>query len=275
MYKNQLLCKKTRRIKTDLNTYQGKLKLHSFLKIKKCLIPKMSFTWRKTTNVHKNSPKIIKKWIEKCLNLTFYCIFSVVLLWFLQFYFLHLHTFVYEQIEDAFWHCHGDCTPVYDTRVCPCALGSRWILHTWKNIWCIWSSRTRVKFIIWTSCGATTRRIVTLAKLPTYWPASPTCTGSDTAAQCQRHNMQHIYMENWPPPTLTPSASVYVIFNLLKNNLEKVPWCLHSDHVARRSHWSSVWSTSLEPSCLRRVHPLSQLRHLTESSSMSWRRRWR
>lgn len=269
MYKNQLVCKKTRRIKTDLNTYQGKLKLHFFKKNKKCLIPKMSFTWRK------NSPKIIKKWIEKCLNLTFYCIFSVVLLWFLQFYFLHLHTFVYEQIEDAFWHCHGDCTPVYDTRVCPCALRSRWILHTWKNIWCIWSSRTRVKFIIWTSCGATTRRIVTLAKLPTYWPASPTCTGSDTAVQCQRHNMQHIYMENWPPPTLTPSASVYVIFNLLKNNLEKVPWCLHSDHVARRSHWSSVWSTSLEPSCLRRVHPLSQLRHLTESSSMSWRRRWR
>lgn len=28
MYKNQLVCKKTRRIKTDLNTYQGKLKLH-------------------------------------------------------------------------------------------------------------------------------------------------------------------------------------------------------------------------------------------------------
>lgn len=62
---------------------------------------------------------------------------------------------------------------------------------------------------------------------------------------------------------------------LIKFFLEKVPWCLHSDHVARRSHWSSVWSTSLEPSCLRRVHPLSQLRHLTESSSMSWRRRWR
>lgn len=33
MYKNQLVCKKkTRRIKTDLNTYQGKLKLHFFLK---------------------------------------------------------------------------------------------------------------------------------------------------------------------------------------------------------------------------------------------------
>lgn len=77
------------------------------------------------------------------------------------------------------------------------------------------------------------------------------------------------------PPTQTPSASVYVIFNLLKNNLEKVPCCLHSDHVARRSHWSSVWSTSLEPSCLRRVHPPSQLRHLMESSSMSWKRRWR
>lgn len=89
------------------------------------------------------------------------------------------------------------------------------------------------------------------------------------------HRFGHSSTMPTPPPTLTPSASVYVIFNLLKNNLEKVPWCLHSDHVARRSHWSSVWSTSLEPSCLRRVHPLSQLRHLTESSSMSWRRRWR
>lgn len=28
MYKNQLVCKKNRTIKTDLNTYQGKLKLH-------------------------------------------------------------------------------------------------------------------------------------------------------------------------------------------------------------------------------------------------------
>lgn len=43
----------------------------------------MCFTWRKTTNVHKNAPKIIKKWIEKCLNLTFLlhfqCCFTLIL----------------------------------------------------------------------------------------------------------------------------------------------------------------------------------------------------
>lgn len=43
----------------------------------------MCFTWRKTTNVHKNSPKINKKWIEKCLNLTFLlhfqCCFTLIL----------------------------------------------------------------------------------------------------------------------------------------------------------------------------------------------------
>lgn len=209
----------------------------------------MSFTWRK------NSPKIIKKWIEKCLNLTFYCIFSVVLLWFLQFYFLHLHTFVYEQIEDAFWHCHGDCTPVYDTRVCPCALRSRWILHTWKNICCIWSSRTRVKFIIWTSCGATTRRIVTLAKLPAYWPASPTCTGSDTAVQCQRHNMRwHLHGK------------------LATSNTDSFSKCIRYIQLIKKQFRKStlmfaLWSCSTEISLKQRLEYIARAILSAKSSS--------
>lgn len=57
---------------------------------------------------------------------------------------------------------------------------SRWILLTWRNTWCIWSSRTRARCTIWTCCGATTRRTVTLARQLMYWPASLTCTGLDT-----------------------------------------------------------------------------------------------
>lgn len=61
-----------------------------------------------------------------------------------------------------------------------CPLLSRWILHTWKNIWCIWSSRIRVRCTIWTCCGATMKRTATLARQLMYWPVLLTCTGLNT-----------------------------------------------------------------------------------------------
>lgn len=44
---------------------------------------------------------------------------------------------------------------------------------------------------------------------------------------------------------------------------------------ALTSLWSNVWSTLLEPSCLQRAPPVFLHTHLMESSSMSWRKKWR
>lgn len=71
---------------------------------------------------------------------------------------------------------HAVCLRAFPL-ICPPL--SRWILRTWRNIWCIWSSRIRVRCTIWTCCGATTRRTATLARQLMYWPVSLTCTGLD------------------------------------------------------------------------------------------------